>query len=65
MSIFYGREGDSPEPFEDPVDQLDFSESLSPGEDNYEPNEDELDVNQVTKDNGNEHDANVTPSPNS
>src|SRR3984893_16620390 len=40
-SIFYGREGDSPEPFEDPLDRLEFPESPSPGDDDYEPGADD------------------------
>ena len=40
-SIFYGREGDSPEPFEDPLDRLQFLESPSPGDDDYEPGADD------------------------
>ena len=54
-SIFYGREGDYPEPFEDPLDQLEFPESFSAGDDDYKPgkddckpNEDELDVDHAT-----------------
>ena len=61
-SIFYGREGDSPKPFKNPLDWLEFPESLpagdddyepgrddyEPGKDDYEPNEDELNVDHAT-----------------
>jgi len=64
----------SPEPYEDPLDQLEFPESPSPGDDDYEPDGDDYqddydcepdeDDDKVSEDGVYDHNASATPRPN-
>lgn len=64
----------SPEPYEDPLDQLEFPESPSPGDDNYEPDGDDYqddydcepdeDDDKVSEDGVYDHNTSATPRPN-
>jgi hypothetical protein len=65
----------SPEPYKDPLDQLEFPESPSPGDYDYEPDSDDYqddydcepdeDDDKVSEDGVYDHNTSATPRPNS